>query len=567
MASLTATFQIPSWAIWNTGYQATVTISNNGTAASANWTTSFSLPSGQKMGNAWNCLVSYSGSKYIVRNASWNGVIAPGGSTSYGFVGTLDGSNAPDLLGFELANEGTGVPAVPVLNSPQSSTDGTQVELTWEAVSTATSYLLQISSVSDFSIIYKTYSTSNTSYTLSALPAGLYYFRVAAVNEYGTGQFSTSQSLTIAAPVLTAPSLNPVNNNGLYNFNLSWSTVPGAQGYNLEQSHDASFSTPIKLYTGPTTSYSVFRLSQGDYWYRVNAYSGNVNGPYSATLEVTVSQSPPAIKAFAESYWESWSSDSITAITSMKLNILDIAFITFNSLGNNEFSITGPQTDPASLSQFISDAHAQGKKVKVSVGGATFPLSGILTSAQAAQGMAQALANFVNSNSLDGVDFDIEDYPSIDNQVALISATRALLPDALISYTSKTPASLIAPYDQLIPLLVPYISYVSLMCYDSGSNLVPNYTGPASSSGYSYVLDVEGLIKLGVPASHICLGFMPGTDDMGVMTTLQYISDACTYVLQNGLAGVMYWDANRDLTNITGLGAQATAEAIYSILQ
>lgn len=566
MSILTATYQIPGWAIWSSGFEATVTITNSGTAAASSWATTFSLPQGQTVSSAWDCLVSISGSQYTIRNASWNGEIQPGGSVSYGFIGAKPADGNPELIGLSIAGEGTTVPEAPVLNSVQSSQDKTEVTISWPAVPTAVSYLLQAATVPDFSSIYKTYSVAGTSYTLSGLPPALYYFRVAAVNGFGTGKFSGSLSATVAAPVLTAPAINPVSNQGLYNFSISWSGVSLAQGYNLEQSSDSSFSSPKTIYSGSATSYSIFDLAKGSYWYRVNAYSGSTQGPYSQILEVSVTQSPPAIKAFSEAYWESWSPDPISEITAMKLNILDVAFITFNSLGNNQFSINGPQCIQGALPQFISEAHASGMKVKVSVGGATFPLSGILTSTEAAQGMASALASFVNDNSLDGVDFDIEDYPAVENQVALIKATRGLLPNALISYTSKTPAASTAPYDQIIPQIVPYISYVSLMCYDSGSNTSAGYTGPVSSSGYSYVVDVQGLIGLGVPASLICLGFMPGLDDMGVMTSLQYISDAAKYVLENGLAGVMYWDANRDLMNITGLGAQATADTIYAIL-
>lgn len=77
---------------WNDGFTADVRITNNGSSTINGWTLTYNLPSGQQITNTWNATVSQSGSAVTARNISWNGTIAPGGSVSFGYQGTLSGS-------------------------------------------------------------------------------------------------------------------------------------------------------------------------------------------------------------------------------------------------------------------------------------------------------------------------------------------------------------------------------------------------------------------------------------------------------------------------------------------
>ncbi len=58
---------------------------------------------------------------------------------------------------------------------------------------------------------------------------------------------------------------------------------------------------------------------------------------------------------------------------------------------------------------------------------------------------------------------------------------------------------------------------------------------------------------------------MPGLDDVGVTTTLADITTAAQFAKQNGLNGVMFWDLNRDLENLTGLGASAATNTAWNV--
>ncbi|MEV4765301.1 cellulose binding domain-containing protein [Micromonospora chokoriensis] len=77
---------------WNNGFTADVQVTNTGSSAINGWTMNYSLPSGQTVTNAWNATVSQSGSAVTARNVGHNGSIAPGGTASFGYQGTLNGS-------------------------------------------------------------------------------------------------------------------------------------------------------------------------------------------------------------------------------------------------------------------------------------------------------------------------------------------------------------------------------------------------------------------------------------------------------------------------------------------
>ncbi|MGC4855578.1 GH12 family glycosyl hydrolase domain-containing protein [Micromonospora sp. DT4] len=77
---------------WNNGFTADVQITNTGSSAINGWTLNYNLPGGQTVTNAWNATVNQSGSAVTARNVSHNGSIAPGGTASFGYQGTLNGS-------------------------------------------------------------------------------------------------------------------------------------------------------------------------------------------------------------------------------------------------------------------------------------------------------------------------------------------------------------------------------------------------------------------------------------------------------------------------------------------
>jgi hypothetical protein len=90
--SVTATFSKDS--DWGTGYQAKYTIANGTSSAISSWTVAFDLPSGTTLGSYWDALVTTSGQHVVAKNRDYNGTVAAGASTSFGFL-VNGGSGTP----------------------------------------------------------------------------------------------------------------------------------------------------------------------------------------------------------------------------------------------------------------------------------------------------------------------------------------------------------------------------------------------------------------------------------------------------------------------------------------
>ena len=71
---------------WSGGFQATVTIKNNGTAALSNWGVTFTMSTGT-VGSGWNAVFSQSGSTVTARAPDYASTLAPGATATAGFLG------------------------------------------------------------------------------------------------------------------------------------------------------------------------------------------------------------------------------------------------------------------------------------------------------------------------------------------------------------------------------------------------------------------------------------------------------------------------------------------------
>ncbi|MER7831600.1 MULTISPECIES: glycoside hydrolase family 6 protein [unclassified Streptomyces] len=78
---------------WSNGFGANVTVTNTGDPVS-NWTLEWSFAGDQKVTQHWNAGITQSGAAVTAKNVSWNGALATGASTSFGFNGSYSGTNA-----------------------------------------------------------------------------------------------------------------------------------------------------------------------------------------------------------------------------------------------------------------------------------------------------------------------------------------------------------------------------------------------------------------------------------------------------------------------------------------
>lgn len=90
--ALAATAAFTRTASWDTGYQAQFTVTNNTSSTTTAWTVQFDLPTGTTMGTFWDALVTTSGQRVTATNRNYNGTLAPGASTSFGFVAAGTGN-------------------------------------------------------------------------------------------------------------------------------------------------------------------------------------------------------------------------------------------------------------------------------------------------------------------------------------------------------------------------------------------------------------------------------------------------------------------------------------------
>jgi hypothetical protein len=89
----TATYRVASQ--WGGGFQGEVTVANTGTAATRGWTVRWAYTGGQAVTQSWGGSAAQSGTAVTVTNAGYNGSIAPGSSTTFGFLGTNSGTTNP----------------------------------------------------------------------------------------------------------------------------------------------------------------------------------------------------------------------------------------------------------------------------------------------------------------------------------------------------------------------------------------------------------------------------------------------------------------------------------------
>jgi mannan endo-1,4-beta-mannosidase len=87
----TATYSIVGQ--WQGGFQGEVRVTA-GSAAISGWTVAWTFTDGQTVSQAWNATVTSSGSSVTTRGMSYNSSLSAGASTTFGFLGSWNGTNS-----------------------------------------------------------------------------------------------------------------------------------------------------------------------------------------------------------------------------------------------------------------------------------------------------------------------------------------------------------------------------------------------------------------------------------------------------------------------------------------
>jgi hypothetical protein len=175
---------------------------------------------------------------------------------------------------------------------------GSAISQWTSSISNATSWALQRSINGVTYVNYATTTASIKTYTDTLVTASFsgstYWYKVAAVNSWGTSSFSNTASITFTRPVpAAAPVLNVTSGSAI----LSWSyALNDEDGFGLQKSTDGVAYVPLTTVASPISrSYTDAAVSTPNtYWYKMYAYNAGGTGSFSniASIEFTASVAP-----------------------------------------------------------------------------------------------------------------------------------------------------------------------------------------------------------------------------------------------------------------------------------
>lgn len=223
-------------------------------------------------------------------------------------------------------------PSVPVMATPTDGSTLTDVVFSWDSVSGAKNYELQVSPNGDWtnnSTIDKTIVA--TSYTPpTPLDNGSYFWRVRSIDSAGHfGPWADPFSFTrqwVDRPVLQLPAYDSGTPNVIPNVGTDvqfrWSAARHAADYEIQFSVDQNFSQTVSCYTNHTewTPYSSITTNNGEpgncllptnpnvpiwtsgvtYYWRVRGLDGAIKGLWSGAGEFIRNPPAPQLSAPAD---------------------------------------------------------------------------------------------------------------------------------------------------------------------------------------------------------------------------------------------------------------------------
>ena len=292
---------------WSTGYTGKMTVRNDGSATLTSWRVEFDLPAGTTLGSYWSAVMTRSGSRYTFTNQPWNGTIAAGGSTSFGW--TANGTGVPQgctVNGGPCSGTPTPTPTTPTPTPPavdvtpptapanarftSGSGSGT-TRLTWDASTDDTG-------VVGYQIFHRTSqvaTTTSTSLEIGTPPPMVTTFGVRAVD--AAGNLSTFTPIFFGQlPDSTPPTA--VANLRLTGIGQPYMTV------RWDPATDETFLVGYEVYlngvlrsrTSGTTAYVPYR-GFGTYLILVRAVDSSGNfGPYPQTGVAVAPPPPPTLR-------------------------------------------------------------------------------------------------------------------------------------------------------------------------------------------------------------------------------------------------------------------------------
>jgi aryl-phospho-beta-D-glucosidase BglC (GH1 family) len=238
---------------WPGGFQAGITITNNG-AALTSWTLAYTFPNDQTISNGWNASFTQNGQYVTAASESYNGALATGGSISIGFVGAVgpvDSAPTYFTVNGYACNGAAQLPSVE-LTSPTANADyapGASIAITASA-SEPTASITKVELLEKSALpgapagptVLATETASPYTFTWANVAAGYYTLTAEAFDS--SGNTATSSPITIsvvpttsAAPALQVSGNKLVNASGqpvvLHGVDRSGTEYDCVQGYGI----------------------------------------------------------------------------------------------------------------------------------------------------------------------------------------------------------------------------------------------------------------------------------------------------------------------------------------------
>lgn len=274
--------------------------------------------------------------------------------TTYGYFVTATSAGGTS------ANSMTAVakplPAPPA-SAPGSFTglfNGAKIVLNWSSVPGAVGYIIRRATNAAGPFTY-VQNITPTTFTDSGLNVGLtYYYQVSAVNAAGV---STSSSATVVPPPLAPISLSAFPGNA--QVVLSWTSVPGANGYYLYGGTSSGDETNVVTANYSGTTYTNTGLINGTTYYYVvastNSTGESPNSPEaSATPNLNIVTTPRSLTWDGDGAANIWDA---SGNSNWKTNGVNTIFnngdtVTFSNTGSNNVPIFVAGTPQPALVTF-----------------------------------------------------------------------------------------------------------------------------------------------------------------------------------------------------------------------
>ncbi|WP_371664571.1 glycoside hydrolase family 48 protein [Streptomyces sp. NBC_00280] len=219
---------------WGSGFTVDLTLTNRGTAAIDGWTLTYGYTGNQQLSNGWNGTWSQAGQAVTVKNASYNGTVAPGAAVSAGAQFSYSGSNAAPT---NFAVNGTSCigahqPPITVLTSPTAGAVYSRGDAVPLAATSAAADGATISKVEfyDDTTLLGTDTTAPYTHSASGLAVGSHSLLAKAYDSLGASAESTPVGITVATgpAVVASTSQLAVQQGKSATYDVKLSTQPSA---------------------------------------------------------------------------------------------------------------------------------------------------------------------------------------------------------------------------------------------------------------------------------------------------------------------------------------------------